>query len=103
MTIFERNALLHDIIESVIQFDIDRFRGNEHQRQILRLSRDQVFCRDVGDVPRKVLPQADCSLLAFVLVTRFPQCGDRFQGELGVDHQRTLVGKKYRAIGTAVV
>src|SRR2546430_12403340 len=56
-TLFPYTTLFRS--ETVIQFDVDRFGGNKHQRQILSLAWDQIFCRDVRDVPAEILPQPD--------------------------------------------
>ena len=95
--------LLHHVVEAVVQLGIDRFRGHEHQRQLVRLARDQVFRGDVADVARHVLAQPRRRLLALLLVARLAIGGHGFERELGVDHQRALVGQEHGAVGTRAV
>src|SRR5262249_44157606 len=86
-----------------MQFGKDGFGRHEHQRQVLRLARNEVFVRNVADVPCKILAQPRGGLLALVLALGFAQGGNGLERELGVDRQRAPVGQEYRAIRPAFV
>ena len=90
--------LLHDVVEAVMQFRVNRFRWHEHQRQILRLAGDQVFLRNVAHMRADMLAQEFGRGMARVVALRVAERGDGFERELGVDHQRALVRQEDRAI-----
>ena len=96
-------CLLHDILEPVMQLHVDGFGGHEHQRQVLRLARDQVFFRNVADMPGKVRAQPSRGLLALLIARCVAKRAHRLERKLGVDHQRTSVREEHRAVGTALV
>ena len=89
-------GLLHDVVEAVVQFGIDRFRRHEHQRHVLRLAGDQVFLGDVVDVLHRRPARTRCAAnLRSSSVLAVAERGDAFEREFGVDHQRPLVGQQH--------
>src|ERR1041384_8116744 len=84
-------GLLDQVVEAVVQFGIDRLGRHEHQREVLRLARNEIALRDVGEVPGDVLAHAPRRDLALTLAARVVQRRDRLQRKLPVDDQRPLV------------
>ncbi len=79
---------LHEIVEAFVQVGVNRLGRNEHQRDVLRLARNQVFVGDVGDVLGNVLLDALAHRqLALIVVWRLAQRRHRFEREFGVDDQ----------------
>ena len=95
---FRAIGLLHDVVEAVMQFRVDGFRRHEHQRQILRLARDQVFLGNVADMRADMLAQKFGRGIARLVARRLAERGDGFERKFGVDHERALVGQEDRAI-----
>ena len=94
---------LHDVVKAVMQIGIHRFRGHEHERQLLGLARNQVFPGNVADMLADVGAQALRRGLTLVLGLGLAISGDGFERKLGIDHQRTLVWQEHAAVGTATV
>ena len=94
---------LHQVVKTVVQFGEHRFRGHEHQRNVLRLARHQIFLGDVGDMATDIRPQPCRRLLARVLALGLAQRGDGFEREFGIDHERPAVVQEHRAVGALAV
>ena len=96
-------GLLHDVVEAVMDFGIDRFRRHEHQRGVLGLARDQVFLGNVGDMLHDVGAQPIARELALLVAARVMQRRHCLQWKLGIDAERTLIGQEHHAIRPLVV
>ena len=91
-------GLLDHVVETVVDFGIDRFRRHEHQRGVLGLAGDQIFLGDVVDVLHHVVAQALRGEFAFLVAARIVQCGHRLQRKFRVDAERALVGQEHHAV-----
>ena len=94
---------LHQVVEAVVDFGIDRLRRHEHQREFLGLARNQIFSGDVGNVLADVGPQPLPGGAALVVGLGLAIGGDAFEREFGVDDQRTLVRHEHAAVGAGAV
>ena len=65
-------GLLHDVVEMLDKIGIDRLRGHEHQRHVLRLARQQIALGDVLHMLADVAAHARRRGLARLLVARRP-------------------------------
>ena len=86
-----------------MQIGIDQLRRHEHQRQILRLARNEVLIGDGADVPAEILAQPRRRLLALLVALGFAKRRDGFERKFGIDHKRAPVRKKYGAVGPTLV
>ena len=95
--------LLKNIVETVVQLGVDRFRRHKHQRHVLGLARDQVFVGDIADMFCDVRTHASDRKFAIVVALCFAKRGHRFEWKFGVDDQGRSVGQVHDAIGPRLV
>ena len=94
-------GLLHQFVEMVDEIGIDRLRGHEHQRHVLRLAGHKIALGDVLDVLADVRAHPRLRRLARLVVARGAQRGEAFERELCVDgEQARIAGQADDAVGT---
>ena len=94
---------LHHVVEALVQIRVDRFGRNEHQRDVLRLSGDEIFVRNVGDVLGNVLLNARHRNFALLIGCGVAPCGHRFERKFRVNDERAGFRHENRAIGPRLV
>src|SRR5215471_17761399 len=94
---------LKNVVESFIQLGVNRFRRHEHQGDLVGLAWNQIFLGDVGNVLVHIGAQALGGGFALILGLGFAIGRDRFEGELGVDRHRALVGEKHATVGPGAI
>ena len=89
---------------SLDKIGIDRLRGHEHERYVLRLARQKIALGDVLDVLHDVAAHAGLRRLARLVVARRAQGGETFERKLRVDREKAAVaGQADDAIGPRTV
>jgi hypothetical protein len=93
-------AIISSDVEMLGEIRPDRFRGHEHQRDVLRLAGRKISLGDVPDVLADVGAHALARGLARLFATRLPERGEGFKREFGVEGEHARVaGEADDAIG----
>ena len=95
--------LLYHVVETLVQFGVDRFGWHEHQREILGLTRNEVFLGNIRDVPAHVRPQPGRRLFAFILALGVAETREGLERKFRIDYQRALIRQENRTIRSAAV
>ena len=95
---------LHHIVEMLDEIGIDRLRGHEHQRDVLRLARQKIALGDVLDVLHDVGAHAGLRGFARLLVARRAQGRKSLERKFGVNGEQARIARQADdAVGAGAV